>query len=98
MFRVLYDNAIQAGATHAWTHARVEGGSVVIDVRDDGPGIPSACRDTLFDPLVTTKKGGTGLGLALARRVAHAHGGEITLAPSESGACFRIKLGSVSAE
>lgn len=97
MFRVLYENATQAGATHAWTKARVEGASVVIDVRDDGPGIPSACRETLFDPLVTTKKGGTGLGLALARRVAHAHGGEISLAPSESGACFRIKLGSVSA-
>ncbi len=94
MFRVLYENAAQAGAKHAWTTARVNEGSVVIDVRDDGPGIPSACRDTLFEPLVTTKKEGTGLGLALARRVARAHAGEIVLAEATTGACFRITLRS----
>jgi len=92
MLRVLYENAIQAGATHAFTTARAEGDAIVIEARDDGPGVPTEFRETLFDPLVTTKKEGTGLGLALARRVARAHGGDITLVPSERGACFRIAL------
>jgi signal transduction histidine kinase len=92
MFRVLYENAIQAGATRIETTARIEGAAVIIDVRDDGPGVPAECRETLFDPLVTTKKEGTGLGLALARRVAHAHGGDVALVTSDSGACFRITL------
>lgn len=92
MFRVLYDNAIQAGAARIETRAREESGLVTIDVRDDGPGIPESIRATLFDPLVTTKPTGTGLGLALARRVARAHGGDITSPESASGAHFVITL------
>jgi signal transduction histidine kinase len=97
MFRVLYENAIQAGATRVETKASTSGQTIVIDVRDDGPGVDEAYRATLFDPLVTTKAQGTGLGLALARRVARAHGGDITLAesaPSMTGAAFRIVLPS----
>ena len=93
MFRVLYDNASQAGAKKIETRARVDDGRVTIDIIDDGPGIPEVVRATLFDPLVTTKKDGTGLGLALAKRVAEAHGGNIALAESQRGAHFVVTLG-----
>lgn len=96
-FRILYENAIQAAAPRApriTTRARIDGGALVIDVSDDGPGVPEAIRDTLFEPLVTQRPGGTGLGLALARRAARAHGGELELVASSQGACFRLRLPS----
>jgi signal transduction histidine kinase len=94
MFRVLYENAAQAGAKNVTTRAAREGDVITIDVIDDGPGVPREVRATLFDPLVTTKKTGTGLGLALVRRVARAHGGDVELTPSASGAHFRVTRGT----
>jgi len=91
MFRVLYENAAQAGASRVATRARADGGSVVVEVADDGPGIPPEQRGRLFEPLATTKAHGTGLGLTLARRVARAHGGDVTFVDGP-GACFRITL------
>ena len=92
MFRVLYENAIQAGAARVETRATRSGDVVTVDVIDDGSGVPEDVRATLFDPLVTTKKEGTGLGLALVRRVARAHGGDASLVPSKTGAHFRVSL------
>jgi signal transduction histidine kinase len=92
MFRVLYENALQAGAARVETRAARADDMVTLDVVDDGPGVPEAVRSTLFDPLVTTKKEGTGLGLALVRRVARAHGGDVALVDSPRGAHFRITL------
>ena len=65
-----------------------------IDVRDTGPGIPDAVRETLFVPFVTHGKlRGTGLGLAITRRIVEEHRGEIQLLPNpEGGARFRIRL------
>jgi signal transduction histidine kinase len=54
-----------------------------ISVRDSGPGVPEAIRDTLFQPFVSEGKlSGTGLGLALAKRISEAHGGSIRLETS----------------
>ena len=95
LFHVLYENAIGASAPRRptiETSARLEDGRVVVDVKDDGPGVPPALAKTLFDPLVTARPGGTGLGLALARRIAAAHGGNITLVESERGAWFRVEM------
>lgn len=55
-----------------------EANDVAIEVRDSGAGIPAEVRDHLFEPFVTTKKGGVGLGLAIAQAILEAHSGEIT--------------------
>jgi signal transduction histidine kinase len=75
--------------------ARADGEWLVIEVEDEGPGVPPEIRETLFEPFVTLgKKRGTGLGLAVARRFMADHGGTIELAPSVAGrgACFCLSL------
>lgn len=95
MFHALYENAVAASAPNKpviVTRARADAGRVIVEVADDGPGVPADIAPRLFEPLVTAREGGTGLGLALARRVAAAHAGSIALVPSERGATFRIEL------
>jgi signal transduction histidine kinase len=68
---------------------------LVVVLADEGPGVPDEIRDSVFDPFVTWgKKGGTGLGLAVARRFVEDHGGTLELLPREAGpgARFRIVL------
>jgi signal transduction histidine kinase len=57
-------------------------------VRDDGPGIPVEAQHRIFEALFTTKAKGSGLGLALCRRILEAHGGSIDLQPSPAGTTF----------
>lgn len=67
-----------------WVSANREtGGSLKIVVRDSGPGIESAVMEKVFDPFVTTKNEGTGLGLAVVRQIVEDHGG--TIAGSNNG-------------
>lgn len=63
-----------------------------LSVADDGTGIPEAMRDRLFDAHVTTKTGGSGLGLASVAHTARAHGGKITVESSGAGARFTLML------
>ncbi|GAB4147644.1 MAG: hypothetical protein Fur0037_15870 [Planctomycetota bacterium] len=73
--------------------ASIEGDRVVIEVSDDGPGVPPEHRDEIFKPFRSWKNNGTGIGLAFCRKVVESHGGSIDLADSGgSGACFRIEL------
>jgi len=66
-----------------------EGKDARFSVADDGPGIPIEVRNTLFEPGVSTKSGGWGIGLALARRIVEdVHGGHLELASTEGGATF----------
>lgn len=70
----------------------------VIEVVDDGPGVPEADAAGIFEPFFTTKAQGTGLGLAMAARIVEAHGAAIEvvqgagLGPNGRGACFRVAL------
>jgi two-component system, NtrC family, sensor histidine kinase HydH len=61
-------------------------------VRDDGSGIPADARYRIFEALFTTKAKGSGLGLALCRRIVEAHGGSIDLEPSTAGASFTMTI------
>jgi len=61
-------------------------GAVRVEVRDTGRGIPPEVRDSVFDPFFSTKSKGTGLGLAVARRIVTDHGGALLVADSDRGA------------
>jgi signal transduction histidine kinase len=63
-----------------------------LEVRDNGPGVPSAERDAIFKPYFTSTQKGTGLGLAVVQQIVLAHGWEIECRANEpKGACFRLK-------
>lgn len=73
--------------------ARLEDARLQLLLADEGPGVPEEIRGRLFEPFVTLrKKGGTGLGLAVARRFVEDHGGTVELLPDGPGARFRIVL------
>ncbi len=72
---------------------RREGDAFILDVEDNGPGIPEAQRALIFDPYVTTKHAGTGLGLAIVKKIVIEHGGTITAGVgSLGGAGLRVRL------
>ena len=61
------------------------GDEIWVAVRDNGPGIPAEALPRIFSPFFTTKEGGTGLGLALAKKTAEAHGGTLEAGARRSG-------------
>lgn len=69
-----------------------ETGRIVLEIIDNGPGVPPDLRPRLFTPFTTTRVGGTGLGLALSQRLVERAGGEIALVENGPGATFRIVL------
>lgn len=74
-------------------------GEVVISVADSGPGISSEVASQLFQPFVTTKRQGMGVGLSISRTIVEAHGGQIWVEPTPGGgATFRFKLRAVTRE
>src|SRR6266496_1490629 len=96
MFNIML-NAAQAmqGKGRIEAHARAAGGSVVLAIRDTGPGISAEDLGHVFDPFFTTKRAGegTGLGLAISSEIAHELGGAIRASNHpEGGACFEVTL------
>jgi signal transduction histidine kinase len=64
---------------------------VVVEIEDTGPGVPPELKEQIFNPFVTTKKSGVGLGLAIVSKIVDAHGGSLKLvSPPQHGACFRV--------
>jgi two-component system nitrogen regulation sensor histidine kinase GlnL len=98
----LVRNAAEAHATHIVLRSRAEAGwrdahgqrvpALRIEIEDDGDGVPDAITTTLFEPMVSGRAGGTGLGLALAREIAREHGGELTLRRRRAGSSFVLLL------
>jgi signal transduction histidine kinase len=92
----LVKNAIDALQGRSGTiilRVGAEQGMGEIRVIDDGPGVSRDIRRTLFEPGITTKRGGWGIGLALSRRVVEdAHRGALMLEPTEKGASFLIRV------
>src|SRR5581483_6411588 len=72
--------------------------TLVVDVEDDGPGVPQEAQDKIFDPFFTTKPQGSGLGLAIVRKIVDAHDGRIDVSSSAGrGTRFRVTMAVASA-
>jgi signal transduction histidine kinase len=66
---------------------------ILVEVTDDGPGVPLDVVDRIFSPFFTTKPQGSGLGLAIVRKIVDAHDGRIDVsAPADGGTRFRVTL------
>jgi signal transduction histidine kinase len=65
---------------------------LVLSVADTGCGIPKEMLERIFEPFVSTKESGLGLGLSICRRIAETHGGSLTVTSSPNGSCFRLML------
>ena len=79
----------------------------VAEIEDSGPGVPAEMREQIFNPFVSTKKTGVGLGLAIVSKIVDAHGGKVSLSDDASssakqalwkhGACFRVTFPAAKA-
>ncbi len=68
-------------------------GMIFVRIDDDGPGVPDADCERVFDPFFTRRDGGVGLGLTIVRQIVESHGGEISVSRGPlGGACFTIRL------
>ena len=85
------DAMMEGGDLHI--RARRSRGGIEIFFQDSGPGVPMEFRPKIFEPFISTKEGGTGLGLTVSYNIVTAHGGILDLvAGNEMGACFRVFL------
>jgi len=94
VLRNLLENALHAvGASgEVMVQARTTGDKIEIAVEDSGPGVDPAIQKRLFEPLISAKPSGIGLGLSLVKRFVERHGGTICYAPQGRGARFLIEL------
>ena len=77
--------AVEIAAERVADHLRLR-------VRDTGQGVPAEIRERLFEPFVTGRPEGTGLGLVAVREIARAHGGEARFVPVDKGSLFEIEV------
>jgi signal transduction histidine kinase len=87
-------NAVQAMPRGGRLSLRVraEGRFAVVELEDTGPGIPPDVRGRIFEPFFTTKATGTGLGLAVVRRIMDGHGGEVGVRGAPAGTVFSLRF------
>jgi signal transduction histidine kinase len=94
VLETLVENSRQAGATAVAIEGRAGGGKIRLVVSDDGPGIPPADHERIFEPFHTGRRseGGSGLGLSIARSLLASCGGTIESKAAKQGAEFEICL------
>ncbi len=95
VFVNLLENAVHAASPQGQVavRGRAGDGAVSLHVEDTGPGVAEAARRRLFEPLITTKENGIGLGLALVKRIAERHGGSVEYSDRPGGgARFTVLL------
>jgi signal transduction histidine kinase len=100
--RLLVDNALKYGTTATLRASRVEDGSTVIEIVDDGPGVPDELRERIFERFTRgpdENSPGMGLGLPLVRALAGGLGARVTVddGPDGKGAAFRLVFASPAA-
>jgi two-component system osmolarity sensor histidine kinase EnvZ len=94
----LLDNALAYGGTQVCVATRADGGKLILEVLDRGPGIPREEAERLKQPFTRLEqarsgRGGSGLGLAIVDRIARHHGGSLELLPREGGGLIaRVSL------
>lgn len=105
LLRNLVDNALRHSPSGGSIRcsARARGERTALHVSDEGPGVPEADRERIFEPFFrspetrSSAQEGSGLGLSIAREIARAHGGELRVEPSPRGARFAVELYSAPA-
>jgi signal transduction histidine kinase len=88
------DNALEhtTRGGHVVVRVDVDFHQTLIEVQDDGPGVAVPLREQVFEPFFTTRQSGNGLGLAVVRLVAQAHGGTARFVDAGGGACLRFSI------
>jgi signal transduction histidine kinase len=98
VFRNIFENSLAAASDPVTvdvvcSRATIDGkASVQISIRDNGSGMTPQQRARIFEPFYTTKTSGTGLGMAIVRRIVEAHGGEIAAVDCPAGAEIVVTL------
>jgi signal transduction histidine kinase len=103
VLRNLLANAARHARSKVWLEVGADGAATAgrvawVRVANDGPAVPVGHRERIFEPFAriddarTARAGGAGLGLAIARRIARAHEGDLVLEPGTDGAAFRLTL------
>jgi signal transduction histidine kinase len=88
-------NAVQAmpRGGRLTVRARRDGAALLVEIEDTGAGIPDEVRERIFEPFFTTKASGTGLGLAVVRRIVEGHGGEVRVHSTPgAGTTFALRF------
>lgn len=101
IFLNLANNSIQSTGKGVTVEISIESVTqqlLIFHIKDNGPGIPAAIADKIFTPFFTTRKEGTGLGLAVAQATLRAHRGVIRYLPEQVGARFEVSLALANAD
>ncbi|MCB1686191.1 MAG: ATP-binding protein, partial [Pseudomonadales bacterium] len=94
VLEILFENALQHGATRLEIRSSSDAASLTLDVQDNGTGISQNNRDKVFEPFFTTARdtGGTGLGLTIAQALLKSSRGTIELVSGKNPTIFRVSL------